>query len=556
MNGKACRIVIVEACVAAALVFSGSASVGAQEAPRPATASAASSNPATASPSDSSVLADLIRQLQAQVQALTAKVGELQAEEQSSKEETRELHQEIAATRAQLAALNGGLPGTGTQAGTPVATPSNMTSSTPQDSQTTNSAAQDKTITDRLDKIEEDQQLADTKIDDQNQTKVESGSKYRLRLSGIVLLNLFDNRGAVDNLDFPELATAPPASGSGGGFGGSLRQSQISLEGFGPDIGGAKTSANITFDFSGGIPYSPYGATTGVVRLRTGTIRFDWKDTSIIGGQDELFFAPVFPTSYASLAVPALSYAGELWSWAPQVRIEHRIHFSDASTLLIQGGILDSLTAEIPTSSYDRVPTAGESSGQPAFAGRVAWSQQAFGQSLTVGFGGYYGRQNWGFGQQVNSWAGTTDVTLPLGNLFELTGEFYRGHAVGGLGGGIGQSVVTTGMLGNPATDVDGLDSEGGWAQLKFRPHIKWETNIAFGQDNPFAKELRVPGYYWSQNYSYSLISKNWAAFANIIYHPRSDLVLALEYRRLRTFESREGFNMATNMNLSMGYIF
>jgi hypothetical protein len=554
MNGKVYRIVILEICAAATLLLSSSISVRAQEAPKPAPASAAPSNPPTAPPSDLTVLADLIRQLQTQVQTLTAKVGELQAEEQSSKDEARELRQEIAAAKAQLAALNGGSP----SSGAPVAAIAVSGPTPPQSSVASHedANAQDKSTIERLDKIEEVQQVDDAKINDQNQTKVESGSKYRLRLSGIVLLNLFENRGPVDNLDFPELAVASVPPTSGGAFGGSLRQSQITLEGFGPDIAGAKTSANITFDFAGGIPDSSYGATTGLVRLRTGTMRLDWENTSIVAGQDELFFAPLYPTSFASLAVPALSYAGELWSWSPQVRVEHRIHFSDVSTLLIQAGIMDSLTAENPATYYNRVPTAGESSGQPAYAGRAAWSHRAFGQNLTIGLGAYYGRQNWGFGQKVNSWAATTDITLPLGNLFELTGEFYRGHSIGGIGGGIGQSIVATGMLGNSATDVDGLDTEGGWAQLKFKPRQKLEMNLAFGQDNPYAKELRVEDYYWSQNYYYSLLSKNWAGFANVIYHPRSDVVLALEYRRLRTFESQDGFTMANITSLSVGYIF
>src|SRR5258708_31910880 len=89
--------------------------------------------------------------------------------------------------------------------------------------------------------------------------------------------------------------------------------------------------------------------------------------------------------------------------------------------------------------------TWGEELGQPEYATRVSWSHRDFGQNLTVGLAGYYGRQNWGFNRIVDGWAGTTDVTLPLGKLFEFTGEFYRGRAVGGLGGGIGQSVLTTG---------------------------------------------------------------------------------------------------------------
>jgi hypothetical protein len=139
--------------------------------------------------------------------------------------------------------------------------------------------------------MEENVELLDAKINEQDQTKVESGSKYRVRLSGIVLLNLFENRGGVDNLDFPELAMSPDTGAPAGTFGGSLRQSQISLQAFGPDVTGAHTSADVTFDFAGGFPNYSNGQVMGLVRLRTGTLRMDWADTSLVAGQDRLFFA-------------------------------------------------------------------------------------------------------------------------------------------------------------------------------------------------------------------------------------------------------------------------
>ena len=183
----------------------------------------------------------------------------------------------------------------------------------------------------------------------------------------------------------------------------------------------------------------------GLVRMRTATVRLDWTNTSIVAGQDRLFFAPLAPTSLATLATPALSYAGNLWGWTPQVRVEHRVVLSDASSLSFQGGILDSLTGDIPPDQFDRYPSWGEQSGQPAFAARVSWSHRMFGQDFTVGAGGYYGRQDWGFSRNVDGWAGTADLTLPLGKRFEFTGEFYRGRAVAGFGGGIGQSVLLNG---------------------------------------------------------------------------------------------------------------
>src|SRR5206468_12787846 len=65
---------------------------------------------------------------------------------------------------------------------------------------------------------------------------------------------------------------------------------------------------------------------------------------------------------------------------------------------------------------------------------------------------------------------GTADWDLPLSHGFSLSGEFYRGLAVGGLGGGIGRSVIFSGPAYAPGTQVNGLDSVGGWSQLKFRP--------------------------------------------------------------------------------------
>jgi hypothetical protein len=220
---------------------------------------------------------------------------------------------------------------------------------------------------------------------------------------------------------------------------------------------------------------------------------------------------------------------------------------------MFQAGILDSLSGDIPVETYQRYPSWGEQSGQPAYATRVSWSHRAFGQNFTVGFGGYYGRQNWGFSRNVDGWAGTTDLTLPLGKLFEFTGEFYRGRAVAGLGGGIGQSVLATGLPADPAATFKGLDSMGGWAQLKFKPRANLEINGAVGLDNPFANELRNS----KSNLIYpDLYSRNLSPLVNFIYQVRSDVLFSTEYRRLQTTVLDGGSNRANHVNLSLGYIF
>jgi len=494
-------------------------------------------------------LADSVRELQGQVQSLAEQLADLRAEELRDRAEARELRQELELARVESRPRTEPAGSRDPYLGLSPQTSASL----PAASAAPDSPQEDQPTEARLARLEESQQLADARITEQSQTKVESGSKYRVRLSGIVLLNFYGNRGVVDNQDFPQLATPRSAVDSAQSFGGSLRQSQIGVEVFGPEIVGARTSADVKFDFAGGFTDVPNGVAMGIVRLRTGTFRMDWTNTSIVAGQDRLFFAPLAPTSLASLAVPALSYSGNLWAWTPQVRIEHKIALSDISHLLLQAGILDSLSGELPL-SQDRLPSWGEQSGQPAYAGRIAWTHRAFGQDLTVGFGGYYARQNFGLDRNVNEWASTFDVLLPLGKYFNLSGEFYRGAAVAGLGGGIGQSILTSGPFTDPATTIKGLNSMGGWVQLKFKPKTNFEINGAFGQDNPFAGELRrFPG---SPSYFGESLARNLTPFVNFIYQPRSDVLFSVEYRRLQTYLLDSGANTANHVAASVGYIF
>jgi hypothetical protein len=510
---------------------------------------APSSPPSAGQSADVRALGEAVRQLQSQVQALTAQLSELRAAQQRTQQGARQLRHELHASAPQEPSQFSAPYNSASDSSAPEASTSLSSTSSPSTATATDTASSD-----RLAKLEEDVQFTDAKVNEQYQSKVESGSKYRLRLSGIVLLNLFANRGTVDNLDFPNFALEREAVDPAGTFGGTLRQSQLTVQAFGPEIAGSHTSADIDLDFAGGFPSSSYGVSTGLVRLRTGTIHLDWANTSLVAGQDHLFFTPLAPSSLASLATPALSYSGNLWNWTPQVRLEHRLHLSESSTLLFQGGILDSFTGELPGAEYYRTPTAGESSAQPAYATRIALTQRVFGQNLALGFGGYYGRQNWGLNRKVDGWAGTTDLTLPLGHLFEFTGEFYRGRAVGGLGGAFGYSVVMSGPLTDPTTVLQGLNSMGGWAQLKFKPLSKLEFNGAFGQENPFAVQLERfasnPAYYDT------LIARNRSGFINFIYQPRSDVLFSAEYRRLRTFTTDGDSHSANLVSLSLGYVF
>lgn len=465
-------------------------------------------------------MTDAVRELQAEVRELRTAVVELRSEAGQYRAETEQLRKELQATRSASAP----------------ATPA---------------GAAPAPLEERVSSLEESSQLLSSKLDDQYQTKVEAASKYRVRLSGIVLLNLFSNHGRMDSQETPTWAIPYIPNVSGQTLGATLRQSEIGLEVFGPRLAGARTSGNLQFDFSGGSPNTPNGVNLGLVRMRVASVRMDWKDTSIVAGQDNTFFSPLSPTSFASLAIPAFSYAGNLWGWIPQVRLEHRFNLSEGQSVVLQGGILDNVTGELP-SSFAPFAQAGQSSGQPAYAARAGWTRSVFGMPLTLGAAGYYSRQNWSMNQNVDGWAAMTDWSVPLARRVSLTGEFYRGRAIGGLGGAVGRSVLFSGDP-SPQGQVRALNSVGGWTQLKVTATSKLEFNGAFGVDNPYASDVR--GFSLSPGFPAPLL-QNRSSLVNVIYRPRSDLLLSGEYRHLRTFDIDAGSPTADQVNLMMGILF
>ena len=108
--------------------------------------------------------------------------------------------------------------------------------------------------------------------------------------------------------------------------------------------------------------------------------------------------------------------------------------------------------------------------------------------------------------------------------------------------------------FGNSAPIVRGLDSLGGWAQLKFKLGPKFEVNGALGEDNPFSGELkRFPS---SPTYYGILLTRNVSPFVNFIYQLRSDVLFSAEYRRLETFVLNSNSQRANLVTLSLGYTF
>ena len=405
----------------------------------------------------------------------------------------------------------------------------------------------------KLAAADDQQTIANGKIDGQEQTKVESGSQSRLTLSGLLLMNAYSNNGTAENSDVPNLALPSSAPFRSGALGATVRQSEITLQASGPQIWGAQSSGELIADFFGGLPNSLDGSAGGVARLKIARGRLDWSKRSLLFGEDTPFISPLSPTSYASLGTPALGYSGNLWTWTPQLVFEQRDRLGATWRNTFQAGLLDPLDGEFPARLSSRVPEAGEFSREPALAVHESLGRDLFDRTFTFGAGAYGSRQTYGFGRNLQAWALTADWNLALAPALDLSGEAFRGRGIGGLWGGIGTSIVSsTPDLTQATTQIGGVNAAGGWTQLKFHLSPSLQFNAAYGLDNAFAADVeRFEG----TNPNYPL-ARNHTALFNFIDQPRSDLVLALEYRRIYTTPFVAPTLTAAQINAAIGVIF
>jgi hypothetical protein len=401
---------------------------------------------------------------------------------------------------------------------------------------------------------DQDASFLAAKIAEIHQDKVESASKYPVKISGLVLFNSYWNKGTLDIQDLPSLALESYPGAPSPGIGATLRQTTLGVEAHGPKVFGAHTSADAEIDFAGGNPTTSFGGATGLLRLRTAKISLDWTNTSLTVGQDSLFFSPLSPTSYASVFEPAMSWSGNLWVWTPGIEVTHSISLGETSSLVLQGGVLDPLTEEQPTFE-GRDPTAGEASRAPAVAGRIAFDRSKDAHyPITIGFGGYRAQQQYGAFPTVASWTLNSDIKAGFGSHVEISGEWYRGQAVGGLGGGIWTSVVYPESSG-PYTAIQPLRSTGGWAQLKVIPARRFEINGAYGQDENYGQDLRVFATSFT-GAGFPAMQKNRTDLVNFIYKPTAVLLFAVEWRHLFTVPPGAAGNSGDHLNFAAGVHF
>jgi hypothetical protein len=400
-------------------------------------------------------------------------------------------------------------------------------------------------LSDRVTKIEEQLDINSTQIKEQAQTKVESESRFCIRLSGMILANLYYNSNDIQRVQpLAAMVPSPLYSSSRSTFGSTFRQTQIGLQMEGPHVAGARLTAHIDTDFYGG-PVGTYdGDALGVFRIRTAGARLDWERTSVVVGQESPIISPLNPTSLAQVWFPPLSNAGNLWQWRPQVTFEHRPRLSPGTELVTQ------VSALFPTGeSVNGMPLAAQPSVESRLAIRHTLDSD---KKMEFGVAGHYERFGFSRNRAVDGYVVSGDWQVPLGRSRDLSGEFYFGRSVslGGITGGrIDRLFAFSGPVDDPATHIAGIHSTGGWVQLGYQLRREIDFNLAYGQESPRHSDIRLGIVDPATRF------RNQSVFANVIYQVRPSFLLSLEFRRLWT-DYQPGRSTNNQVNMAVAYVF
>jgi len=287
--------------------------------------------------------------------------------------------------------------------------------------------------------------VAENRIAEQAQSKVGSGQRLPVSLNGMILFdsNLIHGTGVYS-------VPANYASYSEGvpGAGATLSQSIIGLRFEGPSIaGGGQIHGSIAMDFVAG-NNNGFG-------IRNGVISFDWRDRSFTAGQDKTIIAPLEPTSFAHTGVPALSGAGNLWLWRPQIKFEERHALTPHTKAVFQAALFS--TDEIYASSLPVLTYVEDT--RPALQARLGvthdWSDRT---KFSAGIAAHESESHVA-GKSLPSRVLSGDLLVKPLRWLEVSGTVLHGENFANLGG-LPLGVASVG------TNYIPIRGSAGWMQI------------------------------------------------------------------------------------------
>jgi hypothetical protein len=381
-------------------------------------------------------------------------------------------------------------------------------------------------------RLQEELQVHGQEIKDLAQTKISSSQRFSISLTGMFLFDSYLFTGRTYSAYLSNYSTSP-FDGSGGA---TLRQSIIGIDFSGPQLpGDGKVHGSLSMDFFA----QPANATTGyddIFRIRRGIVSFDWKNRSIIVGQDKSLIAPLQPTSFAEVGIPPLSGAGNLWLWLPQVRYQERIPISSATQATFEAGVLE--TDESYSGQY--LPsTASIQPARPAIQARFElqhhWSEDT---RVEVGLGAHASQSHVSGFTEPSRVLSFDALYKPIQKL-ELSGTIFYGKNFANLGG------EPPGITVRRNGAVIPVRGGGGWVQVALPVTSRLTFDIYGGRQANNSHDLNSYEIFRTLTYA-----------ANVLYRLSPNIVIGFEGSRDK-LENYSMLKLLTNRyDATVAYLF
>ena len=288
---------------------------------------------------------------------------------------------------------------------------------------------------------------------------------------------------------------------------------------FGVKFNGGGTDA---VDMSGIIEFDFYGGgaeNKPNPMLRKAYMEFKTSAVDILAGQTSDVISPIVATTVNYIV---LWKSGDIGYRRPQIRLTKAVGVADDTKLKF---------AVSANRSMGRDKNGGETTGMPSFQGRVAVGTKLMDKYMELGVSGLMGRE------EATSVADTTtceldqsvvavDVSLPLGDMVTLKGQYFTGKNIAQYLGGIGQGIAEVPVGGVGSTELVEIEASGWWAQLTLKPVENWQFNVGAGWDDPEIPEDDTAGNEYEKNTTY---------FGNAIWTVTSSALIGFEYAMIET---------------------
>lgn len=373
-----------------------------------------------------------------------------------------------------------------------------------------------------------DERLAiqERRTEEQAQIKVEASQRFPIRLSGVLVANLFHNGRGVGGVDTPTTVARTEGRQTGGI---TFRQSIVGMEYTGAKTFlGATARGSLFADFFEG---QTENNNFYPVRIRTGGIHLDWATRSLSIVQEKPLFSQRDPDTFSYAGVSPLTAAGNLWRWQPQIRFEQRA-----------GPHLRAQMALVQTSEDSAFDFAGSRLAnerrRPGLQGRVELAAgDTDGARIEIAPGFHLSESNVS-GRRYGSNLVSLDWLIAPHPKLRWTGLAWTGQNVHHFGSYRQSFSVINGV-------VRVVRSRGGWTQLSVPFTARFSVNAYGGIHDDRNADLGA-----------NAIGANRSGAVNFMYRMAPNVIISLEGMKQRTSYRDAGNRSNNRYDLSIAYLF